>query len=129
MVQFQNIRATVVRYDDKEPYPEYDLIQSETKNAQTLREAYIEVVSGERFAVVVDILPGFDFQSAPDLRFRISADGMKPSRFCLSKKDVTKGRGAAAIKRRRAIWEDVTRKTEGTWMTCGLVFADLQLGL
>jgi len=129
MVQFKNIRATVIRYDDKEPYPEYKLTRKATTNAQTLKETYVEVVSGERFAVVVEILPGFDFQSAPDVRTSFSADGMRPTNFCISKKNVTKGRGAAAIKRRRRIWEDYTRKTEGMWKECGLVFADLQLGM
>ena len=130
MVLFKNIRATVIRYDDKKPYHEYKLTQNATKRSQTVKEAYVEVVSGERFAVVVELLSTFDFQSAPDVRIRRQVDGMKQSNIFLSKKQATSthmGNQIGTLQRRT--WGQYPRKIDGRWMNCALVFTDLQLGM
>ena len=116
MVLFENVQATVIRYDDKKPYHEYKITQQPTKRSQTLKEAYIEVFSGERFAVVVDLLSTFDFQSAPDVQIMCQVDGMNA---CGSKNDALK----------RATLDKLSRTIDGKWMTCGMMFADLQLGM
>ena len=119
MVLFENVQATVIRYDDKKPYLEYNLSQQPTMHSQTVKEAYIEVVSGERFAVVVDLLSTFDFQSAPDVQIMCQVDGMNRVYACASKNDTL----------RRATLDKLLRTIDGKWMTCGMMFADLQLGM
>ena len=129
MVLFENVQATVIRYDDKKPYLEYNLSQQPTMHSQTVKEAYIEVVSGERFAVVVDLLSTFDFQSAPDVHIRCQVDGMEYFNTCISKKKATSthmGREVGTLQRRTL--ECHKRKIDGKWMKWGLIFADLQLG-
>lgn len=127
---FKDIRATVVRYDDKKPYTEYTISQQPTKHSQTVKEAYIEIVSGERFAVVVDILSTFDFQSAPDVKIRCEFDGMVVHVGYVSKKEATSTHMGTEIgKLKRTTFESSPRKIDGRWMDFGLVFADLQLGM
>jgi hypothetical protein len=128
MVLFKNIRATVIRYDDKKPYPEYKLTQNATKRSQTVKEAYVEVVSGESFALIIEFLPGFDFQSSPGARVLVSFDGMKPRTCYMSKQRVTNSRSAAAIAERRITVDYTVENFDSKWMRCGLVFNELQLG-
>ena len=129
MVQFKNVKATVIRYSDKKPFSEYKSVQNATEQSPDAKKVYIEVVPGERFAVVINILPNFDFQSSPDIRIRCSADGMFPKRHYRSKKYVNNNRSAAARNQRRVSWEQNTKKVDGRWMEYGLVFAELQLGI
>ena len=130
MVLFKNVRATVIRYDDKKPYHEYKVTQQPSKRSPTLKEAYVEVVSGERFAVVVELLSTFDFQSAPDVLIRCQVDGMGYSTTCISRKQATSTHMGTEIPtfQPKTLSCDV-RKIDGKWMKCGLVFADLQLGM
>lgn len=130
MVLFENVQAMVIRYDDKKPYHEYNVIQQPTERSQTLKEAYIEVVSGERFAVRVDLLSTFDFQSAPDVRIRWQVDGMGYSTTCISRKQATSTHMGTEIPTFQpktlscGVWN-----IDGKWMKCGMVFADLQLAM
>jgi hypothetical protein len=119
----------VIRYDDKKPYPEYKLAQHATKRSQTVKEAYVEIVSVGRFAVVMEILPVFDFQSSHEVRIERSVDGMMPISCYVSKNDVTNTEGAIASEMRRNAWEHDLQRIDGRCMGCGLVVADLQLGL
>jgi hypothetical protein len=129
MVQFKNIKATVIRYDDKKPYHEYKLTENGTRRGQTVKEAYVEVVPGERFAVVVDIGIAFGFGGGPDARIRCSADGMKPTSFYVSQKNVTDTYTAASLSWRRRTWEHVSEKVDDKWVKRPLVFAELQHGV
>jgi hypothetical protein len=128
MVQYENVKATVIRYEDKEPYPEYGTTQKAAGRTQHVETAYIEIVSGERFTVVVELLPAFDFQSSSHVRIRCSVDGMAPKNFHVSERDVEISHSAAAYNRKKT-WEQSIRKIDGRWMKCGLEFADLQLGM
>jgi hypothetical protein len=129
MVQFKNIEVTVIRYDDKKPYTEHKLTPDATKQPQTVKEAYVEVVTGERFAVVVEVLPAFSFQSLPHVQILLAVDGMKSQNFYISRENVLNSRTAAASMSRKKVWEEDTRGIDGKWMKCALVFADLQLGM
>jgi hypothetical protein len=119
----------VIGYDDKKPYPEYKLAQHATKRSQTVKEAYVEIVSVGSFAVVMEILPVFDFQSSHEVRIERSVDGMMPIRCYVSKNDMTNTEGAIASRIRCKAWEHDLKKIDDRCMSCGLVVADLQLGL
>jgi hypothetical protein len=129
MVQFKNVRVTVTRYDDKKPHPEYKLAQHATKRSQTVKEAYVGVVSVGCFPVVIEILPEFDFQSSHEVRIKRSVDGMMPISCYVSKNDMTNTEGAIASRIRRKAWEHDLKKIDDRCMSCGLVVADSQLGL
>lgn len=130
MVQYENVSATLIRFDDKTPYPEFEITQSAAKRTQNVKQAYVEIIAGERFAVVVELLPEFDFQSSPHVKISCSVDGIKLKKFCVSKNDV-KSSGSAGVndQSRRNTLAESTQKIDGRWIKCGLVFTHLQLGM
>lgn len=128
MVQFKNIKATVIRYDDKKPYHEYKLTENGTRRGQTVKEAYVEIVPGERFAVVVDVGIAFEFGGGPDAQISCSVDGTKSTSFYVSRRNVTDTYTAASLSWRRRTWEHVTEKVGDKRLKRPLVFAELQHG-
>lgn len=129
MVQFKHVKVTVIRYDDKKPYHEYRIAQNATMRARNTKEAYVEAVSGERFAVVVEVLPAFDFKSAPFVRIKVAIDGLNSKHLYIRQADVNGTHDSATSKKECRVQEDCTREIDGRWMRCGLVFAELQLGI
>jgi hypothetical protein len=129
MVQFKNVKATVIRYTDKKPYHEYKLTKIGTRRGQTVKEAYVEVVPGERFAVVVDIGIAFEFRGGDDAQITCSFDGSKPTFFYVSRKNVTDTYTAASLSWRRRTWGHVSEKIGGRWTKRQLVFTELQHGV
>jgi hypothetical protein len=111
MVQFKNVKATVIRYDDKKPYHEYKLTENGTRRGQTVKGIAI------------------GFGGGPDARLRCSADGMKPTSFYVSQKNVTDTYTAASLSWRRRTWEHVSEKVDDKWVKRPLVFAELQHGV
>ena len=129
MVQSQDVKVTVMRYGDNEPYPEYELAKDATNGFSNAKEAYIEVVPGDRFIVMVTILSTFDFQFSSHVRISCSADGRCPKHYFRSREEVKKTLSATVNPRQSVTWEDNSRKIDGRGMKCGSFFAELQLGM
>jgi hypothetical protein len=97
MVRYKGIKATMLRYDDKRPYREYPQTQKTSGDRRNCEEIYVEAVSKERFAVVVEIMPEFDFTSSSHVQVEMSIDEHTSSAWTIAATDVTKSKSAAAI--------------------------------
>lgn len=62
MVVFKNVKATVVRLDDKKPYPEFIPEQDDVGGHFKRKVIYVGVDQAGRFAVVLKIMPQFNFK-------------------------------------------------------------------
>lgn len=125
MVKSQGVEVYIRRFDDKQRYQEYDAPKASEDASQQSAEAYVEAVTGERFAVVIVITPEFDFKGSPDVRMSWSLD--KSSQNL----DYSAMRVQSAISAQGSC--KVVRKTthafvNGQWQSCRLSYTDLQLG-
>ena len=121
VVQLNNVKAYVIMCDDETPYKEYRITKNATKRSRTFNEAYVEIVAGERFAVVVKLLPGFEFRSSSHVEVTVHIDGVL-SLAWIFPKPKRGGTGSATF-------EHYTHAVDGEWTTSDLQFVDLQLGL
>lgn len=129
MVRYKGIKAIIVRHEDKQPYREYKSMRGSAAGPEDIKEVYVEAVSEERFDVVVEIMPGFDFMSSSHVEITASFDDDDDddSDWTISAKDVTNKKSAAALRDRQIVWDQDERFIKGSWMSYGLVFAELQL--
>jgi hypothetical protein len=127
MVRYKGIKATILRYDDKQPYREYPQAQKYYGYRRRCKEVYIEAVSEERFTVVVEIMPGFDFMSSTHVKIKLSVDNRWKAHWSIAATDVTKSKSAAATDDRQIVWDQDERLVNDKRMSCGMTFTRLQI--
>jgi hypothetical protein len=126
MVKSQGVEAYLVRYGDKHRYPEHAPPPAEGGVLDLSTMAYVEIVTGECYEVVVAFTADFDFKGFPDFKLVWDVDNHR-RRVIYSSERVqksirSKGQYTHRFNSRPAL-------VDGKWMGCGLSFADLQLGM
>jgi hypothetical protein len=126
MVKSQGVEAYLVRYKDNHRYPEHEPPPVMEGALDLSTTAYFEVVTGERYAVVIVLTADFDFRNFPDVQFIWVLDG-QPRSAIYSSEQVqasikSKGQHQHSFFTRPAL-------IDGKWMRCGLLFSDLQIGI
>lgn len=132
MVQHKGVKVTIVRHHDKQPYNEYKPNKKATPGHRKAKTTYIEARSGERFAVVVEILPGFNSKSSPHLQITAAIDEHVESSWTIDAKDakdVKDSTAAASVEDRQVVWDSEERLINGKWRSYGLTFAPLKIGM
>lgn len=129
MVQHKGVKVTIVRHHDKQPYNEYKPRKKATPGHRKAKTTYIEATSGERFAVVVEILPGFNFGSSKHLQVTASIDECVESSWIIDAKDVNGSTSATSLADRQITWDSEGRLIDGKWNSYGLTFAKLKIGM
>ncbi|GAB7326912.1 hypothetical protein MBLNU13_g10878t1 [Cladosporium sp. NU13] len=127
MVKHKGVKVTIVRYHDKQPYNEYKPKKKATAGHRKAKTTYIEAVSGERFAVVVEILPGFNFKSSRHLQITAAVDECVQSSWTIDAKDVNGPTAATTVEDRQVVWDSEERLIDGKWNSYGLTFAALKI--
>lgn len=129
MVTFAGIKVSVVRHQDSQPYAEYVAHNILPKRPRKPQEVFIEVDSGERFDVIVEILPEFKFGSSPHVKFwyKLSGDGHRSTRRAVS---IRSAKAAFDAKKPLTFRQShESRRIDDKWMRCGYTFAPLQIGM
>ena len=129
MVQHKGVKVTIVRHHDKQPYTEYKPDKKAAVGHRRNKTTYIEAVSGERFAVVVEILPGFNFKASRQLQVTAAIDECVESSWTIDAKDVNDSTAAASVENRQVVWDSEERLINGKWRSYGLTFAPLKIGM
>lgn len=129
MVVFKNVKATVVRFDDKKPCPEFTPEQDDVGGHFKRKVIYVGIDQAGRFAVVVEIMPQFNFKGCSHAQITLSSHDDFESHWTISANDVTNTKSGLAIDARQVIWEEDERLIDGKWMKCGLEFTELQIGM
>jgi len=129
MVQHKGVKVTIVRHHDKQPYNEYKPKKTAAVGHRKVKTTYIEAVSGERFAVLVEILPGFNFRSSKHLQITAAIDECVESSWTIDAKDLKGSTAAASLEDRRVVWDSEERLIDGKWNSYGLTFAPLKIGI
>jgi hypothetical protein len=129
MVQHKGVKVTIVRHHDKQPYTEYKPDKKAAVGHRKTKTTYIEAVSSERFAVVVEILPGFNFKSSRQLQVTAAIDECVESSWTIDAKDVKSPAGAESLEDRQVIWDSEERLIDGKWKSYGLSFSPLKIGM
>lgn len=129
MVLYQGIKATMRRFDDDERYSEHKCAKGTAADPRKGKEIFVEATSGERFYVTVEITPKFNFKSSTHVEIAFSVDGCEKEYDYMSTEDVIESKRRGAIARRQCELTTVCRMIDNKWSSCGLVFADLKLGI
>jgi hypothetical protein len=129
MVQQHGVKVTMVRHHDKQPYYEHKSEQTPTGGRRKSKIVYVEVISGERFAVIVEILPGFDFMSCSHLLVTACIDENLDSHWPIRADKVNDSMGVTSIEDRQVVWDQEERLIDGKWKNYGLTFAQLKIGI
>lgn len=129
MVTFAGVNVSVVRHQNSQPYAEYEAQNILPKLPRKPQEVFIEVDSGERFGVVVKLLPEFKFGSSPDVRitYALGGDGNRSAFHDVSARSAKQvfAKGKPIVSRR----SHKTCRINDKWMKCGYTFAPLQIGM
>lgn len=125
MVQREGIEVYIVRVEDNVRHEEHE--RPNGRRGPKFNHIFIEAVTGERFAIVVECLPSFDWKNAADLRIQFWIDNRNfyMAEF-LTRREVNNR--DPSKHRRQVRHESETWLVEGKWTNCGLVFADVQIG-
>lgn len=126
MVTSKGVKANLVRYEGHEPYAEYLLPRGALKHPDKEELVFVEAVTGERFGIIVELLPGFDFKSKPAVEVAYSIDGSDGFTDHLSAEDAK--RPTAVIGDRRCEAWTTGRLIHGKWWNCSFFFAELRVG-
>jgi hypothetical protein len=126
MVKSQGVEAYLVRYEDKHRYPEHAPLPTEEGLLDLTTMAYVEIVTGERYEIVVVLTADFDFKGLPDARLVWEVDTNRRQVIYSSQKVQNSIRSEGQHKRG---FSCAPAFLDGKWMKCGLSFADLQLGM
>ena len=129
MVLFKGIRANILRFDDAEPYPEWKQVPGAHKCRRNEKNIFIEVVTGECFSISIEVTPNFDFKSYPDVEIVCNIDGVVEWAYFVSAEAVKRSKRRGAEDKRKLHWHDHMQKVDSEWTECGLVFADLNIGI
>ena len=129
MVQHKGVKVTIVRHHDKQPYNEYRPKKNANAGHRKAKTTYIEAVSGERFAVIVEVQPGFNFRSSSHLQITVSIDEFVESSWLIDAKDVNGSTAAASVEDRQVVWDSEERLIDGKWSSYGLTFTPLKIGM
>jgi hypothetical protein len=128
MVFFQGIKATILRHRDKQPYTEYATALSTADALYKRKRFYVEAGTGERFVVMVEVTPEFDFKSSSHVQLTTYLHDGAESNWPIAAKDVSSSTSAAAVEARKIVWDTDERLIDGKWMSCGLAFSELRKG-
>jgi len=95
-------------------------------------EVYIEAVDGERFMIVIDLLKDFDMRGAGDLYLRYKIDqprGGGTTGCCRSLSTLKASQPTGTNLKGREALSVLTKKVDGVWSKCGIIFASLKIGI
>lgn len=125
MVQHEGIEVHIVRVEDDHRYEEHE--RPSLHPGSKANRIFIEAVTGERFAIVVECLPSFDWKRTSDLRIQFWIDNRDfyMAEF-LTKREVNHRN--FLMRRRQVRQENETWLVDGKWTSCGLAFADVKVG-
>lgn len=129
MVQHKGVKVTIVRHHDRQPYDEYKPNKKTSPGHRKAKTTYIESRSGERFAVVVEILPGFNFKSSRHLQITAAVDECVESNWTIDAENVNGSTAATSLEDRQVVWDSGERLINGKWKSYGLTFAPLKIGM
>jgi hypothetical protein len=128
MVLYQGIKAAVLRYRDAQPYTEYAPTESTADGLYKRKRIYIEAGTGERFMVMVEVTPEFNFKSSSHVQITTYLHDGAESNWPIAAKDVSSSTSAEAKDARQVVWDTDERVIDGKWMSCGLAFSELRKG-
>jgi hypothetical protein len=132
MVQDQGLNVYLAPARDfTRPYPQLVSREGTSSFTDDPNEVYIEAVDNERFVVIVDLLPDFDFMGAKNLRFLCELDDSQGTTGCAGLGDledfesrVPEDSGLMG----RHLFTEMTRKVDGKWSDCAITFGRLETG-
>lgn len=131
MVQDQDIDVYLAPYSDiGKRYPEHVVPSTSPALSGNPNEVYIEVVDGDRFVIVVDLLAAFDWKGSKMLLISFSRDGKDErvtSRTSHYSQLARHAHNTPRLQGRDVIETDV-RKVDGRWLRCGFKFSQLHIG-
>ncbi|KAM0713540.1 hypothetical protein Q7P37_010502 [Cladosporium fusiforme] len=126
MVQYKDINAYVVRAEDNVSYEEYKVPRGKRFRGEPGSQVYIEAVTGERFAIVAECMPDFDWKRTRALQIQFwidNRDFFMAESLCKSSLNQID----PSVRHRHVRHESETWLVDGKWMSCGLAFADVQI--
>jgi hypothetical protein len=128
MADSDKVEVYLARYSDGVRLNEFTAPPGTPKHTGDPNESYVEATTGERFQIVVKLLPGFKFLGSPKVRVDFYVDQGGHVWGTLSKK---KDRFASPsdMSHREYILDDIQQFIDGQHMDCGLTFGELTPGL
>jgi hypothetical protein len=126
MVKSQGVEAYLACYEDKHRYPEHEPLPAENGVLHPSTMAYAEVITGQRYEIVVMLTADFNFEGLPDVRVLWCLDKKRGQMFFTSRhvQESIQSEGQYKLG-----LQHVPSLVDGKWMRCELSFADLQLGM
>ncbi|OQO00004.1 hypothetical protein B0A48_14207 [Cryoendolithus antarcticus] len=131
MVSSQGIEVYVVRYRNHNTrYPEYAVPMESTKYNGNPREVYIEALTDDRFAIIVDLTESFNPKGCPALQMICSVDASKAdpwtifTRSMSQLKEAGQGVGRASLKG-RFVFDHECKNVNGAVVRYGFAFGAL----
>jgi len=125
MVKPQGVAVHLVRHEDRYQYPQYDLPSASGEDQTTSTRVYVEVTTGERYAIVFVLTHDFDFGNSPDVRLRTRFEDhwIKVIYSAVEVREALRSKGWFVH-----TMTDKPALVDGKWMRSKFSFADLQIG-
>jgi hypothetical protein len=132
MPQDQGLDVYLVPFGDmRERYRQHVVPTTSPSFAGDRNQIYIEAVDDERFVIVVDLLPEFDFQGYKHLRITYELDGASGkigSATYRDFKDFRYERPRRSGLKGRYTLDSIIHKFDGSWSDCAFSFVSLTTG-
>lgn len=129
MVKSQGVEAYLVRHEDNYRYPEHAPPPTSGTAPDTSAMAYVEVVTHDRYEIVIVFTAEFDFKGAHDVKITWETDNRRlyKTYSAASVRDAIDrtGQDETRVSSRPSLLE---YEWSDKWVDCGLFFADLQIG-
>ena len=127
MTDSDKVEVYLARYSDGVRLKEFTAPPGTLKHPVDPNESYVEATTGERFKIVVNLLPGFKFLGSPKVRVEFHVDQGSYIWDTFSK---VKDRSASPSDRshREMSLDEIQQFIDGQHMDCGLTFGELTPG-